>query len=148
MFSGGTFCWSEVTGLKVALVAAAPADVTFVLKELHRCVVVWRSHVQVLLIYCISALVGWVVVVIFCVAHATSIGKLLRPLPSQLLRFLIISLVTIIHIFNIIVVSIPGHITNIPVSMAFRRLTISPLAFLFWICFGELDPELLMFWRI
>ena len=129
MFSGDTFCGGEVTGLQVALIASA--DVTFVLKELHRCVVV-GVDLQILLIDGILALLGRVVIVILRVAHATRhIGKLLRPLSTNLLGLLVISLITIIHVLNIVVVGITGHITNVPISVALWRLTISPLALLF-----------------
>ena len=55
MFSGDTFCRSEVTGLKIALIPGTAADVTFVLKELHRCVVV-SVDIQILLINGILAI--------------------------------------------------------------------------------------------
>ena len=88
--------------------------------------------IQILLINGILAIERRrVVIVIIRIAHATRhIGKLLRPLPTHLFRLLFISLVTIIHVLNIIVVGIPRHIADVPISVALRRLTISPLGLL------------------
>ena len=61
---------------------------------------------------------------------------------------LVISLVTIIHVLNIIVVGVPRHIADVPISLALRRLTISPLGLLFRVSFGELDSVLLVFCSI